>query len=144
MDRERLLTEFFNRMSNMRRFLSMLHASETTAKGMPTRAQFAVMAALSHETKSVKALAGTFCMTSSAVTQLVNALVKDGTLARTEDKKDRRTTVVSLTAKGRTLLAAGKKARRTSLRKLLAPLNDTEIRQLHAIQEKLIAHLDRV
>jgi DNA-binding MarR family transcriptional regulator len=74
----------------------------------------------------------------------VNGLVKDRLLDRVANQADRRKISLSLTKKGRLTLAKTKKVRRAVLTKLLTCLNDAEIRQLHAIQEKMIAHLNRV
>jgi DNA-binding MarR family transcriptional regulator len=51
--------------------------------------------------QSIKDMAVRFSMTPSAATQLVNGLVKDGYLVRTENIWDRRKVGVDLTVKGK-------------------------------------------
>ncbi len=140
MEREQLLTQFFERMGVMRRHLMASHSFGRHTKGMPTGAQFGMLATVFREkTLGIKDLAKLFCMTSSAVTQLVNGLVDDKLLTRTVHKDDRRKMHIALTAKGEKLLLQAKKERRLAMEKLLAPLNDVEVRQLHDIQEKVLA-----
>lgn len=142
MERERLLGEFFERMSSMRRLFYTAHTGGV--KGTPTRAQLAVMAMVAHEIHSVKEIAQHFGMTSSAITQVVNGLVKDQLITRTLDPTDRRKVSLTLTKQGQTALTKSHKSRHAMMSKMLSPLTDSEIRQLRAMQEKIITHLNRV
>lgn len=142
MQRETLISQFFESVSAIKRSMFATHAQGDAKKNLPSHAQLGVLFAVSHAAHmNIKDVASNFCMTSSGATQLVNALVKDGFLARKADKEDRRKITVSLTRKGKALLERAKKERRASLTKLLKPLTDTELAQLCAIQEKILAPL---
>jgi DNA-binding MarR family transcriptional regulator len=114
----------------------------TGSKEVPTQAQIGVLFAVWHHGLiSIKELAQRFNMTSSAATQLVNGLVKEELLTRTEDKQDRRKIGVSLTAKGKTSLEEQKKKRCQMMEKVLSPLSDKELAQLQTISEKISENL---
>lgn len=107
-------------------------------KDMPTPAQFGLLMMLSaHGSKSLKDLAECFTMSPSAATQLVDGLVKDGLVRRTEDENDRRKVEVSLTPAGVTKLQAAQKSRLASLTKMMEPLTDAELAQLRVLQKKI-------
>ena len=142
MDRQPLIAELVENMGFLGRHIFMSHAGKGLKKGAPTRAQNGIMLVVMHAgASSVKELAGKFCMSSSAVTQLVDGMVKEKLLKREEDGKDRRRIAVSLTEKGKKVVLKAKKERLAHFTTLLTPLNDTELKQLHNIQQKILTHL---
>jgi len=143
MKREEILTAIFEDMRMMHRLHASPHSSEKKElKGMPTRSQMGIMMILSQgEVKTVKELAETFCMSSSAATQLVEGLVQAKLMARKEDKEDRRKLNLTLTALGKKKLEEAKKERFAGLKKLFEPLDDQELMQLKKLQSKIIANL---
>lgn len=142
MNRQPLIAEFVENMGFLGRHIFMSHAPKGLKKGAPTRAQIGIMMVVMHAgAPSVKELAEKFCMSSSAVTQLVDGMVKEKLLKRGEDGKDRRRIAVSLTEKGKKVILKAKKVRLAHFTKLLAPLNDAELKQLHNIQQKILTHL---
>ena len=144
MHRPQLIADIAEGMATFKRRLGPAQGS-TPAKHMPTRAQIGLLSILSHEgPQSLKEIAGSLCMSSSAATQLVNGLVKEKTLTRTEDVKDRRKIRLQLTASGKRKLEQAKKIYLVSLTKLLEPLSDTELRQWKTLQEKILSRATRV
>lgn len=110
-----------------------------TPKGMPTHAQIGILFVVLHYgPQSIKDIATKFGMTPSAVTQLVNPLVTDHLLERTEDVHDRRKICVALSPKGKSKMEAIKKARYTTMTTILEPLNTQELIQLEHILEKIV------
>lgn len=145
MKREKILADVFDGMGVMRRFFAMKHTPEQQRKGMPTRAQIAVMMLLVQTPHmSVKDIAHTLCMTSSAATQTIDGLVGEKLLMRKADRTDRRKIVVSLTARGKLVLAKAKAAHKGMMTTMFASLSTEELLQLKNIQEKIIAHLQTV
>jgi MarR family transcriptional regulator for hemolysin len=143
-DRNKLITAF---IENMQAFGTLMHSSrvENDAKAdvMPTKAQLGIMYAVSHEgIQSVKELALRFRISSSGVTQVIDGLVREGLMIRTEDAKDRRKTSISLTKKGFAAFERGKKSRFALLQKMLESLSDSEIATMNAIQKKLLENLN--
>jgi DNA-binding MarR family transcriptional regulator len=108
--------------------------------GTPTRAQTAVLMLLKHKKAvTVKDLSERMGMTSSAATQLVNALVEAKMLKRSEDPDDRRKLRLALTSKGETALKNAHKLRMAMLRKALEPLSDNELAQWLKLHRKILS-----
>jgi DNA-binding MarR family transcriptional regulator len=91
-------------------------------------------------------IAGALKVTPRAVTGLVDALVADGLVTREPHPSDRRATLVTLTARGRTLVAQLKRDHKRLARALFAPMPSRELdafaRGLTGVIDRLRAHLD--
>lgn len=142
MNRKELVQAYMEQMGAMRR---LMHRDMPVLKGMkslPTHAQMGVLITVSQEgPRNIRELAERFCMSSSAVTQTVNALVRSGILRRKENPLDRRQMLVSLTPRGVRTLALAKMHRVASLEAMLKPLSETELAQLVAIYRKVTSSL---
>ena len=88
---------------------------------------------------SVKELSENMNVSSSAATQLVNALVKQGCVKRTASPDDRRTHLLSLTKKAHASLATMQQRRIAALRKLFSALSDDEFRTYMSLQRKIVS-----
>jgi DNA-binding MarR family transcriptional regulator len=143
MPRAAVIAELFESMGALRRILAASPVGDA-ARGLPTRAQLGIMIVIEHDGPTgVKELAEKLCMSSSAVTQLADALAESGLLSRKQDKDDRRKIAVSLTAKGRLVLRKAKKSRMTAMATLLKPLTETDLRHLSTILRKIVrSHRD--
>jgi DNA-binding MarR family transcriptional regulator len=142
MKRTELITAITEGMACMRRSAMSQPAASAGDKNCPTRAQVGVLFMLAHDgPQTTKDLAARLAMTSSAVTQLVDGLVRDKSIARKEDKDDRRRIQLSLTDNGKKRLAEAKKQHVTVFTRLFNGLSDEELVQLHKIQQKIIANL---
>ena len=85
-------------------------------------------------------------VTSAAVSQMLDRLVDQGLIRRTEDPNDRRVKQIALTEKGRQVLDAGIRARVSWLDDLGKDLSDQEKAQITAAVSLLIekaAQLDQ-
>jgi DNA-binding MarR family transcriptional regulator len=108
---------------------------------MPTPAQIGILVLIARGgAQNLKDLAARLRMSSSAATQLVDGLVEERMLTRTEDPADRRRILLALTASGRRKLDQAKKRRMDSFAKLLAPLTESELVDWKRLQRKIIGH----
>jgi DNA-binding MarR family transcriptional regulator len=85
----------------------------------------------------MKDLAGHLSITPPSATSLVDDLVRAKLVTRSEDKKDRRITAISLTAKGKRSLANFLKKRMEKAKKKIDKLTQVEKKSLLKILEKL-------
>ncbi len=121
-----------------------MHKGHQWPKGMPSRAQIGIMfVLLHHKAQGIKELAAQFGISSSAATQLVNSMVEDGLLVRTEDAKDRRSVQINLTAKGKKKLMAAKEARTKMMAAMFEPLSEHELEQFLKLQQKMSDHFQK-
>lgn len=143
-NREQLISGVLERTVSLHRAMVMCDVRKDEP-GKPTRAQVRLMFMLEQASGlGVKELARRFSMTPSAVTQLVDGLVKKQLLLRKPDPDDRRKYRLALTAKGRVFLKKMYKHRLAQFSKRLESVTDDELRQLHVIQEKIIASCTNV
>lgn len=95
------------------------------------------------ETPSMSDLSRELGLPPSSVTGLVDRLVATGKVRRQSDPGDRRVVRVALTEKGRRDRDRHRRLRRKRLGRLLAALDDEELRSLHAALELLAEAADR-
>ena len=92
-----------------------------------------------------RVLAEALKVTPRAVTGLVDALVADGLVTREPHPGDRRATLVTLTPRGKRLVAQLKRDHKRLARALFAPMSrrefDSFARGLGGVIERLRAHL---
>jgi DNA-binding MarR family transcriptional regulator len=92
-----------------------------------------------------RVLAQALKVTPRAVTGLVDALVDDGLVTREPHPGDRRATLVTLTARGETLVTQLKRDHKALARALFAPMSRSELerfrRALGGVIDRLRAHL---
>lgn len=137
----------FEEMASMQRLVMRSFAETKSRKKAPTHAQMWIMVIITQAGENrihIKDLAEHLRMTSSAVTQLVDGLVKEKLLLRTEDPADRRKISVSLTPQGRKKLEEAKQQKFLTISKLFESLSDKEIEHLYAIQKKIIDHAKKI
>jgi DNA-binding MarR family transcriptional regulator len=89
--------------------------------------------------QSIRRLAERLRLSHSAAVRLVEALHADGLIERTDDA-DRRVVRLSLSAKGKALLARIKKARAKRLSALLDGLSATQRKDLQTALERILAN----
>lgn len=81
-------------------------------------------------------------VTSAAASQLLDRLVDQGMIDRTEDPQDRRVKRIVLTEQGQSVLEEGLQARQAWLDELEATLNADEKEQISAALDLLIARAE--
>lgn len=139
MTREKLLANIFDAIALMKKGMFISHLQKPHAANMPTRAQMGILFFLSHaENKGVKYIGKCMGMSTSAATQLVNGLVKQGFISRKPDLKDRRKIDLVLTAKAKKMVQKMNVARTKVLGKMFEVLNTSELENLEKILQKIV------
>ncbi len=87
---------------------------------------------------TVKDVAKTLGITSSAATQLVEGLAKSGYLMRETSKEDRRIVTLTLSKKSKKQIIAMKKHVLERFLKIFKALNDREFEQYLALNKKIV------
>jgi DNA-binding MarR family transcriptional regulator len=88
---------------------------------------------------SIKHLSEMLGMSSSAVTQFVDALVESGYVKRRDDPKDRRIVKLTLSPKGKKHITATKSKRVTEMADLFGALTDSELEEYARLQKKIVS-----
>ncbi len=122
----------------MRETIKFLHARNAT---------FAMIAALmalqAQSDRSVSELAREIGLSLAATSQLIDRLVQDGLVGRTESPVDRRRKQLALTATGRGFLAAMDGAYSAAAERALGNVPTDALRALEAALAVVIAHVQR-
>ena len=106
-------------------------------------AQAPVLAALEDgKARSQKALARIAEIEQASMAQILARMERDGLILREPDPRDRRSTLVSLTAAARARLPAARQALRRASREAVAGFDDADIRALAGLLERVIRNLD--
>ncbi len=141
MDRQEIIQALLQNMETIGKAM-MVRSFEQPKGNLPTHSQMGVLFVLLHRgQQSIKSLADSFRMSSSAATQLVNGLVNDGLLTRVEDKQDRRKICVAITTKGKRMLELARKQRLKNMTKIFESLTNDELAQLEKIHRKVVERL---
>jgi MarR family transcriptional regulator, organic hydroperoxide resistance regulator len=103
-----------------------------------TPAQYYLLLALSHEPElGVGEMAAAAGCTSPTATRMLDGLARDGVVVREPSNEDRRRTIVSLTAKGKRLLAQQRRASQEKKQRLYDQLSPAERRQTEVLLHRL-------
>jgi len=92
--------------------------------------QIGVMFRINDGRSSLADLGGGLGITSAAVSQMMDKLVQQGLILRSEDPNDRRTKQLVLTEKGRQVINESFRFRQAWLRQLADSLSETEKQQV--------------
>jgi DNA-binding MarR family transcriptional regulator len=126
----------WNEVSMRRSMRNFLRYARETGLSM---SQFGVLFHLSRMRSSgVTDLGDHLGVTSAAVSQMLERLVKQGLILRSEDPHDRRVKQIVLTDKGRQILEAGTAARQDWLVELADSLSASEKEQIGASLNLLV------
>jgi DNA-binding MarR family transcriptional regulator len=139
MNRSKLIQEIFE---DMARFKRATQGSQAEAKGIGfSRSQLELLFTVAHREKmSGRQIADTLGISTSAASQLIDPLVDQGLLSRSEDEKDRRITHISFTAKGKTALKKVKAGYLAKMAASMEGLNDKELESLQRLHRKMLEH----
>lgn len=136
--RKQLIQQLFESMSGIFRGLKGSRGELFKKYGLG-RSQAFVFFCLSRDKggMAVKDLAAKAHVSSGAITQLLNPLVKHGLLERFEDKNDRRIVRVKLSTKAHAEVKALRQTQFDEIVHIFDGLSDKEITQLVALLQKI-------
>lgn len=107
-----------------------------------THSQWGALMSIERSGEStVRDVAKTLGVTSSAATQLVDGLVQSGYVQRQASPKDRRTVILTLTKKTKVQVDNMKKERLRKFLKFFEVLDDREFNQYIALNKKIVERL---
>ena len=136
-DRKQQIEELLEGMASMRRNMPF-RGIESNKMPRITPSQWGVVMLIGQRGKvSMKEVAKTLHMTSSAVTQLVDGLVVNGYVEREESAEDRRTVMLTLTKKTKNQVAKMKEHMVKRFLEVFEVLTDEEFDQFCALQKKI-------
>jgi DNA-binding MarR family transcriptional regulator len=137
MNRSKLIQEIFE---DMARFKRATQGSQAEAKGIGfSRSQLELLFTVAHhERMSGRQIADALGISTSAASQLIDPLVDQGLLARTEDERDRRITHISFTAKGKTALKDVKAGYLARMASSMDALSDKDLETLQRLHRKML------
>ena len=139
--------DLLGRLQAMRPGMQRLFAGSLPAEllrelGGVTLHQLDVLRLLSESesgTLTMSELAASQGVGPSAVTQMVDRLIREGLVERVPDDEDRRVVRVRPTPRSSAMIARVKTGRREAQRRVLAPLDDDELAQYVALTERIIS-----
>jgi len=104
-----------------------------------------VLAALQQETALPQSeLARQARVEQPSMAQTLSRMARDGLIARTPDPKDRRSQIITLTDKARTLIPEGRRIMQHSERAAVEGLTPEETALLLALLTKIVTNTDRI
>lgn len=107
--------------------------------------QFSTMMTLHKRgTCAISEIAEELGVSTAAASQMVDRMVNEGMILRSEDPHDRRVKLISLTERGHQLLHENFQARRNWLSEIVETLSDEEKEQVRQVFEMLVAKLGQV
>ena len=138
-NRKRLIEDILNSFHAMRHKIK----SEAVRSGHPggiTHSQWFVLGMIEQGTHTnMKDISNVLGISSSAITQLVDGLVRHGYVTRKSDPQDRRSVRLQLSTKGDKRILAVKKQRLNRMAKLFDVLNDSELKAYLRLHKKIIS-----
>lgn len=141
--RKELVQQFFETLSATHRLLGNGHGSygaEERGAKERRKPQTELLYILSRAKEmTIKQIAAAMYITSSAATQMVETLVKEGLLQRSDDPKDRRVVIVRLTSQGKTHFNNFKKSHLSQIDQALRKLSNEDLKQAIRIRRKIIS-----
>lgn len=130
-NREDLIKEIFENMIFIKKKISKSFSPADC--NVPPAQAIVLHIVASHDSLSIKGIAEILQISSSAATQMVDALVKSGLLVREADTKDRRTLKISLTDQGKSKFEELKRLKLENMRQTLSPLSDQDLKTFHEL-----------
>jgi DNA-binding MarR family transcriptional regulator len=136
--RKQKVEQFLTDLRSFRRAMSFRMAGSANIPRI-TPSQWGVLMSIEDRGEStVKDIAKTLGITSSATTQLIDGLVANGYVMRTMHPEDRRAVTLSLSKKTKTQVAQMKKQTVQKFIKLFKVLTDDELNRYFALNKKIV------
>jgi DNA-binding MarR family transcriptional regulator len=137
-DRKQKIEELLTGLRSLRRPMAFKMSGSLKMPRI-TPSQWGVLMLIEQQKEStVKDVAKSLAITSSAATQLVDGLVKSGYLVRETHPEDRRTVTLTLSKKSRNQVEKMKKQALEKFLKIFQVLSDKEFDQYFALNKKIV------
>lgn len=135
LDREPYYTRLFAAFQSMQKM--MVPPASVLDKRLPLAQRVMLFTVSIHGPTNVKHLSNVLHITSGAVTQTVDALVRAGWVDKAVDASDRRGVVIKLSESGKGLMQMLQSDSMKMMNALFEDVTDEELKQLVVIYEKL-------
>ncbi len=109
--------------------------------GITYAQQFALFMISQCKDSGIKEISKMLCTTSSAATQLVNELVKQGFVIRKTNAEDRRALDLAISKKGQKQIIKAKKLQMEMMSKMFSSLSDSELQNFIKLNKKIINNI---
>ncbi len=139
--REKTIQGIMDSFHTVRRSFNTNHLGIRN-KGEITPAQWPIVSSLKDRpTIALKELTSMLHISSSAITQLVDALVKKGYIVRKESSEDRRVILIELTKKAKDSLAVMREKAVVHLTAAFSNFSDEELVTFQTLSEKVAENI---
>ena len=103
--------------------------------------QFALFIISQYKDAGIKEISKMLCTTSSAATQLVGELVRQGFVTRKVNVKDRRALDLAISKKGQKQVQKAKKRQLEMMSKMFSSLSEKELKSFITLNKKIINNI---
>ncbi len=138
-----LFEEFFQTIIKIERLRTEIIGISAHKKAATFLQLHALLYLSEHQNSTIGELSSALQMSSPAVAQFTNRLVKSGLIEKTSDKNDKRTVRLALTPKGKTESRELPALVKNNCHKILKYINEDDIRTMINIMSKLINGITR-
>ncbi len=142
-DREQLVQEFFANFAVLKRQSTLSFGQAAGKVGLSLSQSEVLFVIKKNQPINSKELADLMQLSPGAVTQLVENLVQAGYLERTNDEKDRRVQLLSLSKDGLNKVIELKEYVHQQASEMANVLSDQELESMFNLQGKLIAYYSK-
>lgn len=143
MSKKQYIEQLFNSMGHLRKLMEN-RVQESHEEKTATMMQFSALTFLKTKNNStVGDIAVQLKLSSSSATQLIERLVKAGSVKRVDDKNDRRIVRLAITTVGEQEIISLKKKLMDKMSKILSKIPDEDLKELVRIHTNLIETLQK-
>ncbi len=139
-NREFIIQEIFENMDSMRQTMFKQKKVSPADFGISPAQGIVLHTIANRSSLSITDIAEILRVSRSAVTQLVDSLVKSGFVSREANPKDRRTMIISLTEEGKSKWQDFQQFHIQNMTKVFKPLNDQELKIFRDLLLKIIGN----
>ncbi len=138
--RKKIIEELLHNLHAMRRKIMVGYIEKKGLTITPSQG-FVLRFVAEHSLTNVKTIARALQITSSAATQLIDGLVENGYLIRTDNHIDRRSISLSLSPKAKKIFKGFRDQALEKMIEVFDALNDEELEQYAALNKKIVQHI---
>ena len=138
-NRQKLITALASDLFMLKRRIMSGHKDSTNCTVTPAQAQLMFLVK-QHQKITTSEVAKMLAITTSAATQLIDALVEHGLLIREANNQDRRTYKIKISATAEEHMAKMKAEGLARMTKIFKVLDDDELNKLFELGRKIVTH----